>query len=97
MNKTEFIKAINGKLEGVSLKQTEEQLNATLEVITETLKNREEISILGFGKFEARYKKEQPEKIGRNPQTGEELTISAKDAYYAPAFKAGKSFKDAVK
>jgi len=47
--------------------------------------------LIGFGTFEIR---ERAERTGRNPQTGEEMTIPASKA---PAFKPGKELKEAVK
>lgn len=49
------------------------------------------VQFIGFGNFELR---DRAAREGRNPQTGEKLTIAAKKS---PAFKAGKAFKDAVK
>ena len=50
----------------------------------------EKVQIVGFGTFEVRDRKE---KLSKNPQTGETITVPAKKA---PAFKAGKALKDAV-
>lgn len=61
------------------------------EFITNKLREGEEVSINSFGKFEVR---SRAERKGRNPQTGEELTIHATKT---PGFKAGKGLKDAVK
>lgn len=49
------------------------------------------VQFIGFGNFEVR---DRAAREGRNPQTGEKLTIAATKV---PAFKAGKAFKDAVK
>ena len=51
----------------------------------------EKIQLVGFGTFEIR---ERAEKQGRNPRTGETMTVPASKV---PAFKAGKALKDAVK
>ena len=66
-------------------------LNALIEVVSETLSNGEEVAIAGLGKFEVR---ERAARNGRNPQTGEAITIAASKV---PAFKASKTLKDAVK
>lgn len=66
-------------------------VNDMFDFITEKLHAGEEVSINSFGKFEVR---ERAERKGRNPQTGEELTIAATKT---PGFKAGKGLKDAVK
>ncbi|OTZ71070.1 hypothetical protein BK769_16895 [Bacillus thuringiensis serovar kumamtoensis] len=55
------------------------------------LAKEEKVQIIGFGTFEMR---ERSARTGRNPQTGEEMQIAASKA---PAFKAGKELKEAVK
>ena len=90
MNKTELIKAIATKAE-LNQKQATAALDALTATITETLKEGENVTLLGFGTFEVR---ERAERQGRNPATGETITIAASKT---PAFKAGKAFKDAVK
>lgn len=59
--------------------------------IQTSLKDGEKVQVIGFGNFEVR---ERAARKGRNPQTGEEITIAASKS---PAFKAGKQLKDAVK
>ncbi|MES9770976.1 HU family DNA-binding protein, partial [Priestia megaterium] len=61
------------------------------ETISNTLAKEEKIQLLGFGTFEVR---ERAERTGRNPQTGEEMTIPASKV---PAFKPGKELKEAIK
>ncbi|MDY0944337.1 HU family DNA-binding protein [Priestia megaterium] len=61
------------------------------ETISNTLAEEEKIQLLGFGTFEVR---ERAERTGRNPQTGEEMTIPASKV---PAFKPGKELKEAIK
>jgi DNA-binding protein HU-beta len=58
--------------------------------VTEGLKGGDKISLVGFGTFEVR---QRAERTGRNPQTGKEIKIAAANI---PAFKAGKTLKDAV-
>ena len=89
MNKTELIAAAAEK-SGLSKKDTEEVVNATFDAITEALAQGDKVQLVGFGVFEVR---ERGERIGRNPQTKEEIKIPASKA---PAFKAGKALKDAV-
>lgn len=89
MNKTELIAAAAEKA-GLSKKDTEKVINATFDAITETLAQGDKVQLVGFGAFEV---KERGERIGRNPQTKEEIKIPASKA---PAFKAGKALKDAV-
>ena len=89
MNKTELIAAAAEK-SGLSKKDTEKVVNATFDAITEALAQGNKVQLVGFGAFEV---KERGERIGRNPQTKEEIKIPASKA---PVFKAGKALKDAV-
>ena len=89
MNKGELIDAISEKAD-VSKKQAESLLNATLETIVENVCEGEKVTLVGFGSFEKRHRNARN---GRNPQTGEALSIPATDV---PAFSAGKSFKELV-
>ena len=89
MNKTELIAAVAEKT-GLSKKDTEAAVNATLLTITETLKAEEKVQLVGFGSFEV---KERAARTGKNPATGAEIEIPASKA---PAFKPGKAFKDAI-
>ena len=89
MNKTELIAAIAEKTE-LSRKDAEKALKAFTEVVEEELKKGEKIQLVGFGTFEV---SERAAREGRNPQTGETMTLAA---CKAPKFKAGKALKDAV-
>lgn len=89
MTKQELIDAIAGKTQQTK-KDTEAFVNAFTETVVETLKDGGEVALIGFGTFTV---KEKPEHEGINPATQEKITIAASKA---PAFKAGKSFKDAV-
>lgn len=90
MNKTELAKAVAATAE-VSIAEATKIVNATLDVITETLKSGEEIVLTGFGSYKV---VERPARTGRNPQTGESVQIAASKA---PVFKAGKALKESVK
>lgn len=89
MNKTELIAAVAEK-SGLSKKDAEKAVASTLSTITETLKKGEKVQLVGFGAFEVR---ERPAHKGHNPMTREEIMIPASKA---PAFKAGKAFKEAL-
>ena len=89
MNKAELINSVAATAE-VSKKEAEAVITATLDAITAALKDGDKVTLVGFGTFEVR---ERPERKGRNPQTGAEITIEASKL---PAFKAGKALKDAV-
>jgi len=68
----------------------EDVLKATEDSIAAALKNREKVTLTGFGTFEVR---ERKPRTGRNPQTGETIQIPGKAV---PAFAAGKGLKDQV-
>ena len=89
MNKAELIAAVAEKT-GMSKKDTEVVIAATLNTITEALAEEEKVQIVGFGAFET---KTRAERMGRNPKTGEDIPIPATKV---PTFKAGKALKDAV-
>ena len=65
-------------------------LEAFVAVVTQALKDDDNVTIVGFGTYEVRKRKAR---TGRNPKTGEALKIKASKV---PAFKAGKALKDAV-
>lgn len=90
MNKTDLINAVAEKTE-LSKKDSTSAVNAVIEAITETLANKEKVQLIGFGNFETR---DRAARKGRNPQDGTEIDIPATTV---PAFKPGKSLKDAVK
>lgn len=90
MNKTDLIHKVAEKVSSTK-KVAEEHVNAILDVIEEALAAGDDVQLIGFGTFESR---ERAERTGRNPQTGEEITIPAGKV---PAFKAGKALKEAVK
>ena len=90
MNKAQLIKAIAAET-GQPQSIVTKILDATTETIVENVANGEKITLVGFGTFEARERKERQ---GKNPQTGEPLTIPATTI---PAFSAGKAFKEKVK
>ena len=89
MNKTELIAAM-AEISSLSKKDCEAALTAFVAATENALKAGDKVQLVGFGTFEVR---ERPERKGRNPQTGAEITIEASKL---PAFKAGKALKDAV-
>ena len=89
MNKTEFIAAVAEKAE-ISKKDSEKALKAFVDVVAEQLKAGDKVQLVGFGTFEV---SERAAREGRNPQTGETMTIAA---CKAPKFKAGKALQDAI-
>lgn len=89
MNKAELITAMAAKAD-LSKKDVEGALKAFIDVVTDELKKGEKIQLVGFGTFET---SDRAAREGRNPQTGEPMTIAASKA---PKFKAGKALKDAI-
>ena len=89
MNKTQLIDVVATKT-GLTKKAAEAAVNAANEAITEALKAGDKVQIIGFGTYEV---KERAAREGRNPKTGETITIAASKA---PAFSAGKALKDAI-
>ena len=71
MNKTELINAVAEKA-GLSKKNAEAAVNATLAAITESLKAEEKVQLVGFGSFEVKHR---AERTGLNPRTGDSVTI----------------------
>ncbi len=90
MNKSELIEAI-AETADLTKADAGRALDAVLEAITDALKNDKTVSLVGFGTFGV---KERKERQGRNPQTGDTITIRAAKI---PSFKAGKALKDALK
>lgn len=90
MNKSELIKQVAIQSE-LTKSQASLAVDAVLESIQNVLQTGEHVQILGFGTFEVR---ERAAREGRNPHTGEAITIPASKI---PAFKAGKALKESVK
>jgi len=72
----------------LKIKDAEAALNGLLDSITETLQSGDDVSLIGFGTFKV---SERAERKGRNPKTGEEITIPACKAV---KFTAGKALKE---
>jgi DNA-binding protein HU-beta len=89
MNRAELIAAMAKKAD-LTQKDAEKALKAFTEVVADELKKGDKIQLVGFGTFEVG---ERAAREGRNPQTGETMTIAA---CKAPKFKAGKALKDAI-
>ena len=89
MNKSEFITALQAKT-GLAKADVTKLVNAYGEVVIEAVSKGEDVRLIGFGTFEVR---ERAAKTGRNPRTGETMTIPASKV---PAFKAGAALKNAV-
>ena len=89
MNKSELIQAIADEAE-LSKHDAEEFINAFISVVTQEIKDGKDVTLVGFGSF---HTAQSAERQGRNPKTGEPLTIAARKT---PKFRPGKALKDAV-
>ena len=89
MNKVELVAAIAEKSELTKV-DVEKALKAFIDTVTDELKNGGKVQLVGFGTFEVG---ERAERQGRNPKTGETITIPASKS---PKFKSGRSLKDIV-
>ena len=89
MNKSELVDAI-AKKAGATKKGADAVLDAVVEAIVETVSAGEKVTLVGFGTFERRDRKERE---GRNPSTGQPIKIAATQV---PAFSPGKDFKQKV-
>ena len=90
MNKSELVKAIAAKAK-LKLSDTEKLVNAFIETVSEELKKKGKVTLVGFGTFTIAHRRE---KGGVNPKNGTKITIPAKDV---PVFKPGKALKEKVK
>jgi DNA-binding protein HU-beta len=89
MNKAELINAM-AEHAGLSKTDAGKALDGLITSIQTALQNNDSVALVGFGTFEV---KDRPERKGRNPQTGVEITIAASKA---PGFKPGKGLKDGI-
>lgn len=89
MNKPQLVNAIANDAE-LTQAEAGRALNALIETVTEALRKGDTVTLVGFGSFSV---SDRPERIGRNPSTGEAITIPAAKK---PTFKAGKALKEAV-
>ena len=89
MNKTDLIKALCEKTE-LSTKQAHDVVEATLEILIDVMKNGDKLNILNFGSIQG---KQRLPREGKNPITGEFVSIPG---CKVPYFKASKALKDKI-
>ncbi len=89
MNKNDLISAV-AETSGLSKNDASAAVEGVFDSISKSLKNGDEVRLVGFGTFSVAKRKAS---TGRNPRTGEPMTIKASNQ---PKFKAGKGLKDAV-
>jgi nucleoid DNA-binding protein len=89
VNKADLVAEV-AKLVG-SKRKAEDTVSCVFDTITKALKKGQAMTLVGFGTFSIGKRKAR---VGRNPQTGKEIKISAKKV---PKFSAGKALRSAVK
>lgn len=90
MNKAELVDAIS-KATTQTKADTERMLDAFIDAVSKNIKKKDGVKLVGFGTFAASNRKAR---VGRNPQTGEEISIPARRV---PVFRPGKELKELVK
>ncbi len=90
MNKADLVEAVANSAD-MSKAAAQRAIDAMTSSVTKALKKGDQVTLVGFGTFTVR---KRAARKGRNPQTGEAIKIRASKA---PAFKAGKAFKDAIR
>jgi len=89
MTKADIVEKIRLKIGGTA-KESADMLEAVLEILKSTLQSGEKVKIAGFGNFEL---KDKADRRGRNPQTGETITICARRVL---TFKPSQVLKKAI-
>ena len=90
MTKSELIELLSRKRSDIPYKDVEQAVKTLLEQMSESLASGERIEIRGFGSFSLHFR---PPRVGRNPKTGEAVTLESK---YVPHFKPGKELRERV-
>lgn len=90
MTKKDLVELV-AKKANLTNKASKDAVGALLNGVRDSLKRGEKVVITGFGTFSIRQREARP---GRNPKTGERITIEARKA---PGFTAGKTLKKAVR
>lgn len=90
MTKTELIEAIDKKQPFLNFKDVAVAVNCIVEQMSQALANGERIEVRGFGSFSLHHR---PPRMGRNPSTGEVISLTSK---YAAHFKPGKELREKV-
>ena len=89
MNKAELVEAIDKTTEQTKA-DTERTLDAFIDTVTKNIKKKDGVKLVGFGTFTVSDRKAR---VGRNPQTGEEIKIPARKV---PVFRPGKELKSSI-
>lgn len=90
MTKKDLIEVI-AKKANLTNKASRDAIQIALNTIRDSLKRGEKVVLTGFGTFTVR---KRAERVGRNPKTGEKITLAARKT---PGFTPGKTFKKAIR
>lgn len=90
MTKSELIERLVDRHQQLSVRDVELAVKTILDQMTEALSHGDRIEIRGFGSFSLHYR---APRVGRNPKTGESVSLTAK---YVPHFKPGKDLREQV-
>jgi integration host factor subunit beta len=90
MTKSELIESLSKRQSQLAYKDVELAVKTILEHMANALSNGERIEIRGFGSFSLHYR---PPRVGRNPKSGDPVSLPAK---YVPHFKPGKQMRDRI-
>jgi integration host factor subunit beta len=90
MTKSELIESLAKRQTQLAYKDVELAVKTILEHMANALYNSERIEIRGFGSFSLHYR---PPRVGRNPKSGDPVSLPAK---YVPHFKPGKQLRDRI-
>lgn len=90
MTKSELIEILARKRSDIPYKDVEQAVKTLLEQMSDSLACGERIEIRGFGSFSLHFR---PPRVGRNPKTGDAVTLAGK---YVPHFKPGKELRERV-
>ena len=90
MTKSELVEIIASKQTQLSVKDVELAVKTLIDLMSNTLSSGQRIEIRGFGSFSLHHR---ASRLGRNPKTGEAVSLDAK---FVPHFKPGKELRDKV-
>jgi integration host factor subunit beta len=90
MTKSELIERIAQKQNQLAYKDVELTVKSLIAQMTHSLSTGERIEIRGFGSFSLHYR---PARVGRNPKTGESVSLPGK---HVPHFKPGKELRERI-
>ena len=91
ITKSELIEKISQKQKHLQQKDIELAVKSVIEQMSDALSSGRRIEIRGFGSFSLHFR---PPRMGRNPKTGEPVSLDGK---YVPHFKPGKELRERVK